>query len=356
MRRPEWEQVAPRPAYCWRHAHPHGSFCAIPINPDLPLTQLESRSAELKAAAVAAIGSISVGFVPMFISGLQKAGMSTISTLVWRYLVALAILIPLALWRHRLLDEWRKGGKWLFLNGLTLGVVQVYCYFKAIETLPTSVVVTLFYCYPVLTLVLDRVLFGLTFGAAKLAGVLIIIVGVALTSWPGFFSATLDARGLLYVACTAVGYALYIAAAYPITKVVAPLASAVFIYGAYALAFGCAAFITGFDLPTSPGLWLNVLFIGTLGGALQILSFSYALPRLASSGYAIIVCLEVVTVVLAGVLLLQERLEVVQWVGVLLVIGGIFLARASRSMSRAVPPPSQAGAKPEPRQLRGQRP
>lgn len=304
------------------------------------MTPIDSRSAELKAALVAAIGAISVGFVPMFISGLQKAGMNTVSTLLWRYIVALAILVPLTLWRHRLAEEWHRGGKWLVLNGLTLGVFQVFCYFKAIETLPTSVVVTLFYCYPVLTLVLDRFLFSLSFGVAKLIGVVIIVAGVALTSAPGFAGASFDPQGLLYVVLSAVGYAFYVAAAYPVTKSVAPLASATFIYGSYGLAFAVAAALQGFSLPSADALWLNVLFIGSLGGALQILSFSYALPRLASSGYAVIVCLEVVTVVLAGVLLLGEQLQAVQWLGIMLVLGGIFLARASRSMSRAVPLPA----------------
>ena len=346
MRRPMWGQVAPKRACRWHLSRRRGRFQRPSPSWTRPLTQADPRAAELKAVAAAAIGSISVGFVPMFISGLQKAGMNTVSTLVWRYIVALAILIPLALWRHRLADEWHKGGKWLVLNGLTLGVVQVFCYFKAIETLPTSVVVTLFYCYPVLTLVLDRALFGLTFGPAKLVGVLIIIVGVALTSWPGLVGASaLDPRGMSYVLFTAFAYALYIAAAYPVTKKVAPLASAVFIYGSYATVFGLIAFLTGFDLPPSRDLWLNVLFIGTLGGALQIMSFSYALPRLASSGYAVIVCLEVVTVVLAGVFLIGERLQPIQWLGVALVIGGIFLARASRSMSRAVPLPATGDGK-----------
>lgn len=305
-----------------------------------PLTSSDPRSAELKAVAVAAIGSISVGFVPMFISGLQKAGMNTVSALTWRYIVALVVLLPLALWRHRLIEEWQRGGKWLVLNGLTLGTLQVYCYFKAVETLPTSVVVTLFYFYPVMALAVDRLLFGLPIRMAAVLGVTTIVAGVALTSSPGFASATLDPEGVIYVAVAALGYTLYIAAAYPVTKRVAPIASAVFIYGAYLAAFGAAALVLGFSLPREPHLWLNVLFIGTLGGALQILSFSYALPRLAASGYAAIVCLEFVTVVLAGVFLLGERLDPIQWGGIALVLGGIFLSRASRGMSRAVPPPS----------------
>ncbi|MGE3065792.1 MAG: DMT family transporter [Hyphomicrobiaceae bacterium] len=316
-------------------------------NRAISLTSPDPRSTELKAVAVAAIGSASVGFVPMFMLGLHKAGMSTVSALTWRYIVALAVLLPLALWRHRLVDEWHRGGKWLALNGLTLGTLQVYSYFKAVETLPTSVVVTLFYFYPVMALAVDRFLFGLPLRGTAVLGVGTILAGVALTSSPGFASATLDPRGLAYVAIAALGYTLYIAAAYPLTKRVAPIASAVFIYGAYLGAFGLAALVIGFSMPTEPHLWLNVLFIGTLGGALQILSFSYALPRLAASGYAAIVCLEFVTVVLAGVFLIGERLEPIQWAGVGLVLGGIFLSRASRGMSRAVPPPSVVEAERE---------
>jgi inner membrane transporter RhtA len=303
------------------------------------VSEPDTRSTELKAVAAAAIGSISVGFVPFFITGLQRAGVDTVSSLVWRYLVALAVLVPLALWRHDLLAEWRRGGKWLALNGLTLGMFQVFCYFKAVEILPTSVVVTIFYVYPVLTLILDRLLFAIPSTPLKLLGIAVIIAGVGLTSYPGFAGATLDPKGVAYILAAALGYALYIAAAYPFTRSVAPVASATFIYGAYGLGFGLWAAIKGFAWPPTPDLWLNVLFIGTLGGALQILSFSYALPRLASSGYAVIVCLEVVTVVLAGVVLLGEKLAAIQWAGIIMVLAGILMARLRRAprSSAAVP-------------------
>jgi drug/metabolite transporter (DMT)-like permease len=307
----------------------HAVVSTAALSAELSLSIADQRSIEFKAVLAAAIGSISVGFVPMFVSGLQKAGVDTVSVLVWRYVVALSILVPLALWRHQIADEWRRGGKWLVLNGLTLGTFQVYCYFKAVETLPTSIVVTVFYCYPVLALLLDRILFRIPVSVSTVVAVCVIVAGVALTSLPGFAGATLDPVGVMFAALSAVGYSVYIAAAYPFTRKVAPIASAVFIYGSFGLTFGAAAMIGGFAFPSRPELWLNVLFIGTLGGALQILSFSYALPRLASSGYAVIVCLEVVTVVLAGVVLLGETLLPVQWIGIVLVLGGILLARAS---------------------------
>jgi drug/metabolite transporter (DMT)-like permease len=307
------------------------------------VSSTEQHSVELKAALAAAIGSISVGFVPFFVIGLQQGGVDTVSLLLWRYLIALSILVPLGLAFHRLTDEWHKGGRWLVANGLLVGTFQVYCYFKAIETLPTSVVITIFYCYPVLTLLIDRVVFRIPVSAVTLVAVAGIIGGVGLTSLPGFASASLDPTGVTYAVLAAVVYAIYIAASYPLTRNVAPIASAVFIYGSFATTFAAAAFVNGFAMPPTQDLWLNLLFIGTLGGALQVLSFAYALPRLAASGYAVIVCLEVVTVVLAGVILLGETLLAVQWLGIVLVLAGIAITRTRR---RRIPisPPSTAAA------------
>lgn len=293
-----------------------------------------TRSSELKAAAAAAIGSICVGFSPLFVSGLQKAGLDTVSVLFMRYVIALVFLLPLALWQAGALGpEWRRGGRWLYVNGITLGAFQTYCYFHAIETVATSIVVTVFFCYPVVTLLIDRFVFKLPLGWTTVAAVAVVLAGVAATSAPGFAEARLDPVGLAFTVASALGYALYIAVAYPRTRLVAPLAAATFIYASMATMFGLAAFSRGLTLPAEPGLWLNLLFIGTLGGAVQIAAFSYALPRLSSSGYSIIMSLELVTVVLAGVFLLGEQLTGVQQMGIALVIGGVLFERLMRARS-----------------------
>lgn len=292
------------------------------------------RAAELKAAAAAATGSICVGFSPFFVTGLQKVGLETVSILFMRYVIALAFLLPLALWQTgALAPEWRRGGRWLYLNGVTLGALQTFCYFKAIETVATSIVVTIFFCYPVVTLLIDRFFFRLQVLWTTAAAVAVVLCGVIATSGPGLTGSRLDPVGLLFTAGSALGYAVYIAIAYPRTRTVAPLAAATFIYASMATIFGLAAFSRGLTLPREPALWLNLLFIGTLGGAVQIAAFSYALPRLSSSGYAIIMSLELVTVVLAGVLLLGEVLVPLQWLGIALVVGGVLFERLMRARS-----------------------
>lgn len=287
---------------------------------------------ELKAAAAAAVGSICVGFVPYFVTELQRAGMDTVSVLFFRYIVALTLLLPLAWWRSPdLWREWSGPGRWLFLNGVTLGALQTFGYFKAIETIATSIVVTCFYSYLVLALALDRYVFKLAITWGTVGAVIVLLAGVVLTSWPGFGTGQLEPVGLTFAVLSAVGYAVYIAVAYPLTRRITPFAGAAFIYLSLAAAFGVAAAYRGLTLPPRPELWLNLIAIGTFGGAVQIASFAYALPRLSSSGYAVIVCLELVTVVLVGVALLDERLIWLQWLGVLLVLAGILIERLAKA-------------------------
>jgi hypothetical protein len=56
------------------------------------------RGGEARAVAVAALGSSLVGTVPYFAIGLYRSGMDVASVLVWRYWIALVVLIPLAWW------------------------------------------------------------------------------------------------------------------------------------------------------------------------------------------------------------------------------------------------------------------
>jgi drug/metabolite transporter (DMT)-like permease len=297
------------------------------------LSDTPLRPNDARAALAAAIGSTCVGFVPFFVTGLQKAGFDTVSILLYRYLVALTVLVPLALATSPGIGrEIATAGRWLFLNGLTLGAFQTYLYFKAIETVATSVVITVFYCYPVITLLIDRYFFGIAQRWSTFVALGVVLLGVVATSLPGLIGAALDPVGLAFAAATAFGYAAYIAVAYPLTRRLSTFTGAMCIYGSLATAYAIAVlFIGGPSLPREPWHWFSLLAIGTLGGAVQIAAFSYALPRLSSSGYSLIVCMELVTVVLVGVTLLGENLVPIQMLGIVLVLSGILFERWMRS-------------------------
>ena len=108
---------------------------------------------EARAVVAAAFGAALVGTVPYFAIALYKGGMDVASLLALRYWIALAVLVPIAWWTSAdLRAEWAMGGRALFLNGLTLGMAQTFTYFRAVQTLPSSVVITVFFTYPIITL------------------------------------------------------------------------------------------------------------------------------------------------------------------------------------------------------------
>jgi len=286
---------------------------------------------ELLAVLAAAAGSTCVGTVPMLAIGLYHKGLDPVSLLFWRYWFALSVLIPLAVATSPGLGaEWRIAGRALFVNAITLGLLQTFTYFRAIQTLPSSIVVTIFFSYPMMTVAIDRFAFGRKAQWPTILAVLLILFGVGLVGWPHLTLENVEPVGLICAVLTPLIFSVYIAIAYRFTREVTAFASAAFIYGGLACGYTAGALILGLNIPGSTEGWLRLLAIGIFGGAIQISSFAYALPRLSASGYSIIVSLELVTVSLLGVLVLGEHLNGLQMVGIAIVVVGIVVERLLR--------------------------
>ena len=289
-------------------------------------------SVELKAALAAAIGSTLVGSLPMLALGLYATGMNVTSVLFWRYWLALLVLAPLAWWTSpSLRDDWRHAGRGLFVNAITLGMVQTYTYFRAVQGMPSSIVITIFFTYPVMTLVLDRVFFGKRPGSWSALAALLVFAGAALAGWP---TLSLDISDKVALACaiaTPLVFSVYIAIAYRFTRQASAFAGGAFIYLGLGTAYALVSLVAGLQIPVGSGSWLRVAAIALVGGVIQISAFAYALPRLSASGYSIIVSMELVTVVCLGVVVLGEHLSLLQTAGIVLVLTGIIIDRLLRS-------------------------
>lgn len=283
------------------------------------------------AVLAAAAGSICVGTVPMLAIELYRGGMDPSSLLFWRYWIALLFLVPLALYASPgLIAEWRSAGLGLFVNAITLGAIQTFTYFRAIQTLPSSIVVTIFFTYPMFAVAIDQVVFGRKARWPTILAVLLIFLGVLLTGWPHLTFNDVEPVGLVCAVLTPVIFSIYIAIAYRFTRQSSAFAGAAFIYFGLGCSFAVIVALFGLDHPVGVDGWTRLVLIATVGGALQIATFAYALPRLSASGYSIIVSLELVTVALLGVTVLGESLSVLQSLGIGLVIVGIIVERLLR--------------------------
>ncbi len=303
----------------------------------------DANRSELLAVAMAAIGSICVGTVPYLVRLLQTGGFETTSLLFWRYVFGSLILVPLAVMAMSRREQRTARFPLVPAAGLWLmgvwGAVQTFAYYKAIETVSTSVTVTIFFAYPIITLLIDRFALKVPVPRSTSLAIAAIFAGVVLTSLPQLRQASISSfEGLALAATTPFLYALYISLSFGLTRQLPTFVAAALIYAGQLTAFAGATAAMGLRIPANSWEWLLVASIGTIGGALQIASFAYALPRLSASGYAVIVSLELVTVVLLGVAVLGERLDGWQWLGVTMVLVGVVTDRLMRAWSRRSSP------------------
>jgi drug/metabolite transporter (DMT)-like permease len=277
-----------------------------------------------RAALAAIIGSIMVGFMPLLARHLYVAGVDAPSMLFWRYVIALpALLIAAAATRLDLFAAWRAGAWRIALVGATLGVGQTITFWESIKTLDTSVAALLFYTYPALTLVLDRILFNRPIRTRAVLCVAIILAGAGFIALPGLRGGTIDLRGLAWVIPSPLIYVFYLAANSVLLRGQKPLAGAICLYFGMAVTFAAIGIGSGIEIPANGGTWF-LMVVAALGpGALVITLFSFSVPRLGPSSYAIIANIELVTVVLVGVTLLGETMSPERAAGGVLIIAGI---------------------------------
>src|SRR5207253_2285901 len=134
-------------------------------------------------------------------------------------------------------------------------------------------------------------------------------------------------------------YALYLAFNARLLRRHPPLVGAGFLYIGMGLTFGTAAAMIGLDVPSQSPTWLLLLLVAIGPSALTTTLFSYAVPRLGASSYAIIANVELVTVVAIGVLVLGEAVTTNRLAGAALIVAGIVTHGVSRTRA-----PSPASA------------
>lgn len=285
-------------------------------------TPLVSRSWSAALAAIA--GSGLVGVMPLVALELYADGLSAPSMLFWRYVIAIIALAVAAKLTGLFLRQAWRGGAWkVILLGATLGAGQTLCFWESIRTLETSIAVLLFYTYPAITLALDRLFFGQPVRPLALICITVILAGAALITAPGLGGGSLDPRGLAWALPAPLIYAVYLAINYRLLRRYPALIGAGGLFTGMAVTFGVMAAALGLDVPESTAGWALLLFIGIGPGALTMTLFTYSVPRLGASSFAILANTELVVVVAIGTLVLGEPMTPWTAIGGTLIVGGV---------------------------------
>jgi drug/metabolite transporter (DMT)-like permease len=260
------------------------------------------------------------------------SGLGTEQTLAFRFLLAaigmvvIAMVIgqnPLRLGRNRLVT--------LFALGAIVYTGQSLTYFIALRSLPASLVVLIAYIYPSLVVIAGWLFLRRSVSlwhwvalTASFAGVAMLLGGAQFQlSWVLVWPLLLAiASPTIYTGYILIGERV-------MSSVPAVAASAVIMSGA-ALAFCLlAALKHELALPRNVSGWAVAIGIALIPTMVAISLFMAGLPRVGAARAALLSTWEPVVTVLLAVLVLGDRLSVVQVIGGVLVILAVILVQAA---------------------------
>lgn len=275
------------------------------------------RSANRSAAGLALIllAALSYAAMPVLAKLAYAAGASLPALLAHRFLVA-ALLFALLAPRRDRLPLRRRALLW-GLGGIY--VANAYCYFKALETIPASVLSVVLYSYPVMVALLAGLLGFERLSGRSLVAAGLALAGVVLTA--GRPAGFVDLTGLGLALASAFWYALYIVLGSRAAPWATGEAVARHVAQVCAVCYLPWAAIRGVLLaPLAPAAWLAILAIAAISTVLALRAFLAALERLGPTRAAVASTVEIVFTVALAAAFLGEAVPPRLWAGGILIV------------------------------------
>ena len=248
--------------------------------------------------------------------------LSSIEIVFLRTVIGSAVLIAVSI-IHRekyLCLRDRHDILFLFLSGLALGAGWIFL-FEGYRTAGVSISTTLYYLGPMIAMVLSPLFFNEKLTKEKIIGAVIVFIGVLLLN-PNFSGDPSKIYGLFCGFMSGILYAVMvlfnkkIKNATGIENTTCQLISSFFLVTIFML------LTTGIHIKITGIEWIPVLWIGLINTGLSCFFYYSTIPKLPISTIAIFSYLDPVSAVILSVLILKEKLYLIQIIGIILVIGG----------------------------------
>jgi drug/metabolite transporter (DMT)-like permease len=260
-----------------------------------------------------------------------------------RYVIATATLIPLALYTHSLSKMESKDIMTIAVTSL-LGIVLYFVFENtALQYTTASNASMIVAALPIFALIIEATFFRLKVDRWLACCLIVSIVGVYLVVTVNGRLDFSSARflGNLLMIGSMICWVIYtflnrnLDQKYPSIAIITyqSLAS-IFLFVPFVLPeMGRWPNLTSL----SPAIWMNLIFLGVFCSALEYLFYIYAVKRLGATVSSTFLNLIPVVTVVAGFLLLQEKLFWIEILGMGLIMASIYGLNRRTSESEAVP-------------------
>ena len=298
--------------------------------------------------ALIIISSIGFGLAPTFAKFSYDSGANAVGTLLARFTTAtLLMLVVRKLVSRQSTASGLAKPKWpapklfgqLFLLGALGYFIATILYFTAIENIDSGLAITIFYCNPVIVVLLSWWLLGNKPNRIIIWCLASTLIGVAIAAGQ---VGNADTISVIMVLIVAVEYAFYmIISSKVLPKVDLPTGVTIVMFGA-ASSFAIYSLVTPSSVavvfPGTTAGWLSVFLLAVVATVIPTATLYAGMNLIGTGKTAIIQTFEPVASIIAGVIFLSEPLTVPRIVGATFVIAavGVLATAESRGAARII--------------------
>ena len=277
-------------------------------------------SDKVKGYISGAVSGATYGMIPLFSVPVLRQGMDFDSLLFYRYLMAAAVMAIIQLLRRRSLAIAWRDVPMVLLLGVLFALSSVFM-FMAFDYMPTGLVSTMYFVYPVITALIMTLFFKERMTWGRFISMVLALAGISML-YVGDGEATMNIMGVVLTFAAALVYALYIVITNRSRIRTMPSSTLAF----WSLLVGMVVFFVradcGMALQEVPSMeaWGLILLLAIVPTVVSCTSLVIAIRYVGSTVTSILGASEPVTAVLCGTLAFGEPLSLRIMCGVVVII------------------------------------
>lgn len=283
---------------------------------------------KVKGYLCGVVSGASYGLIPLFSLPIMRQGMDSDSLLLYRYGLAAVVMGAIMAFRGQSVAiKWRDVPLVLLL-GVLFAFSTVFM-FMAFDHIPTGMASTVFYSYPLFTVLIMTTLFGERLTLWSVLALLMAVGGVALL-YATKDGGTLSLAGVALAVGSAISYALYIVIANRSHVKQMPSSTLAFwsmVVGGVVF-FVRGGFGVGLQAVPSAEAWVLVLLLAIVPTVVSCTALVVAIRCVGSTTTSILGAMEPVTAVLCGTLVFGEPMSLRIFIGIVVIIAAVLLVVA----------------------------
>lgn len=254
----------------------------------------------------------------------NRIALTSYEIVLLRTMIGSALLIAVFLLTGQRFTFWKhpQSAVYLLVSGVAMGVSWMFLY-EAYQRIGVSLSSLLYYCGPVVVMVLSPLLFREKLTAPKLIGFGVVVIGVFLLN--GHAGNNMDHGGLFLGGMSAVMYFFMVVCNKKAIAITGSENSTFQLTVSFLTVAVFVLFRQGLSIHIPEGCLFWIVFLGLVNTGIGCWFYFSSIGSLRVQTVAICGYLEPLSAVVLSVVLLGEQMNIAQIIGAILILGGAAL-------------------------------